>query len=558
MMNYTTINNNGIDVGYSHKAHPTMDVPEAAKIADTTTRENSALMPTPQETAATQLERITDLLRSYNMKATEENIAMLKNMVENGIPLTKENIQKMNQAMKLTQNAEKALFLMQNNMRLTQANVAQLDGLVSGQFRITNQINHLLAAIDGLADKALVAQLRQILNHVGQGQTGAQSSGVQTAGAEYSPQRGEMLTQQAQVTVPSQSQPAQATPGSSAPMPETVKQQNTVNQTTAGTAQTMQTGVPQHTSIQTTPETGIHTNTQSVLNEVSNSTPGQSTPLQQGQMNQTPTQQTSNATQPQTNQAQMHQMPNAVQTQQQPLSAEQSLLHQQQSQPTATSESSTQATPQPTPPTTSQSPTLPQNLTFNPFESTPQDIDHFINNLRTALTQIQQQLGDTPDAARVMQEVRILESHIEFTAQIRDQIFIQLPLSFDGHQTLTSLHVYKDGKKSASGGGSGETSSASIALETAGMGHFETYVQKNARSVHCQFRLENAEIVKTVRDNIHKLDALLKDSNYALDSFTFLPPDEPYTLLDDPKKFDPNNDIDLHLSDDTLHYNRLL
>ena len=125
----------------------------------------------------------------------------------------------------------------------------------------------------------------------------------------------------------------------------------------------------------------------------------------------------------------------------------------------------------------------------------------------------------------------------------------------NGQQSQTTLHIYKDGKKSAGGGGSGETSSALIALETAGMGHFETYVQKNATSVHCQFRLESAEIVKAVRDNIHRLGDLLKDHNYSLDSFTFLPPDEPYTLLDNPKKFEKDKN-ETQSVDETIHYDR--
>jgi hypothetical protein len=158
-----------------------------------------------------------------------------------------------------------------------------------------------------------------------------------------------------------------------------------------------------------------------------------------------------------------------------------------------------------------------------------------MNNLRQVLQQITATLSgnDTPDVVRVLQEVRTLESQIDFSSQIRNQIYVQLPMYHNGEQTQTTLHVYKDAKKSNST--SGETASALIALDTATMGHFETYVQKNARGINCQFRLESHEIVCAVRNNIHKLSELLKDSGYTLEAFSFLPAGEPYTLLDSPK-----------------------
>ena len=192
---------------------------------------------------------------------------------------------------------------------------------------------------------------------------------------------------------------------------------------------------------------------------------------------------------------------------------------------------------QPTAAQTPQSP-LPQGLQFHLADSTSQEVTQYLNNLREAIAQVQQALTGraSDDVSRVLQEARTLESHIDFASQIKNQTFVQLPLFHNGQETQMALHVYKDAKKS--GGSSSGSSSALIALETAGMGHFETYVQKNASSVHCQFRLESDKVVRAVRDNIHKLDALLKNHNYSLDSFSFLPPGEKYTLLDSPQIFD--------------------
>jgi hypothetical protein len=160
-------------------------------------------------------------------------------------------------------------------------------------------------------------------------------------------------------------------------------------------------------------------------------------------------------------------------------------------------------------------------LLFRLANSTPQDIDRFLNNLRNVLGEVRQALAttgqqDAPDVARVLQEARSLESHIDFTSQIRNQLFVQLPLYYEGQQSLASLFVHKDAKKSGKSS-IGGASSALIALETSSMGHFE-----------------NDEIVQTVRNNIHKLDALLRESGYSLEHFSFLPPDEPYSLINRP------------------------
>jgi chemotaxis protein histidine kinase CheA len=199
-----------------------------------------------------------------------------------------------------------------------------------------------------------------------------------------------------------------------------------------------------------------------------------------------------------------------------------------------TAQPPSQQAPQTAPPAPQQPPTLPQNLLFQPADSTPQTIDRYLNNLREILNQVQQTLSgrESPETTRVLQEVRALEAQIDFTSQIRNQLFVQLPLFHNGQQTLANIHVYKDAKKSSGGGD--DSATALIALETANMGHFETYVQKSSRAIRCQFRLETDTHVEIVRNNIHKLSDLLRESGYSLEHFSFLPPGEPYTVLDNP------------------------
>jgi len=557
------VKSDGLGAIYLSKTPSKAEHTDAVKSAESTQRDNHGgkeAVPIQSKMTETQMERIVELLKDYNMKSTQENIDMLKSMVENGIPLTKAHIQKMNQAMKLTQDQQQALFLIQNNMNLTKANVLQLKELASGQFKITDQISNLLNAIDGMADKALAAQLKQILSSINQGQSEGQATNTentQTITQGTPATQPQMMQQISQPVNQPQSLTTATLPNTPPENAQNLQQQTQQPAQTTPSPETQ----PQSNTIYTKPES-----TQTSQQQTPQGMPSTQTQTLQPQTFQQPTTQsqappaTTQSTLPpmQTTTIQPNIQPENTQQLQPPAISDENLQAAQQS-PQSTQQAASQN--RKTTQTAQQSPTLPQNLTFNPLENTPQNIDHFINNLRTALTQIQQQTQNVQDTAsadvsRVLQEAQTLESHIEFTAQIRDQIFVQLPIYIGGQQTQSSLHIYKDGKKSTHGGGSGETSSALIALETAGMGHFETYVQKKASAVHCQFRLESNRIAKLVRDNIHALNALLKNHNYTLESFTFLPPSEPYTLLDNPSKFNQDYIDEMSLDNETLHYNR--
>jgi hypothetical protein len=436
----------------------------------------------PQAPAPVPAEILAETLLGYGYKATAENKEMLRAMLKEGIPLTKENIGRMNQAVKLTGSAEKALFMLQNNMRMTQANATQLEGFVSGQTKISAQISNLLAAVSELNDPALAGELKKIL--AGKEQPQGQTEVPAETQSAAKPQVQTQTPQQAQTTMPQpqvQAQPAQppqavqAPPTQQQPVPQAQSQPVVQTQTAPPTQTTAQTQVP------------------------------------------APAPQTSTEAQPAVIREGATALPQAAAT--------------------ATAPSAPAANAQAAPVPAQQPSAIPQNLLFPLEGSTPQAVSEYLSNLRETLAQMQTALEgrNTPEAARVLQEVRTLESHMEFTPQIRNQSYVQLPLFHNGEQTQTALHVYKDGKKSGGGSGNSDSTSALIALETTALGHFETYVQKNSRGISCQFRLESDEIAAAVRDNIHKLSELLQNSGYSLEAFSFLPPGEPYTVLDTPK-----------------------
>ncbi|MCL1862679.1 MAG: hypothetical protein FWF78_03835, partial [Defluviitaleaceae bacterium] len=509
----------------------------------------SSTSPTPAPPLPPQSddEIISETLKENGFKATEKNKKMAKQMRDNGIPLTKENLQKMNQAVKLTPSADKALFMLQNNAKLTQENA----NIVENLSKISIKTEKLEAAIEELKDAELAEQCKKTiaepksptlkmnlqgfhetldkLRHLIQQPTktdleitnvlkevNALELQVKIASQiknqlEIQPEKPQQqdipdttpIKTTTQIKIQTQPQPTgkmtltDNIPTNIPTMPTAVMSETLL---TLGFKNTEE----NQTMLKLMFENGIPLIKDNILkfNQAMKLTQSSNKALFMLQNDIKLTQ--ANAQQLErliSGQAkitdQLHNLLSSVgQLDDKTLSSQLKQI--------LTGDASQQI----------QTPPLPANLQFPLANSTPRSIENYLQSLREALVQIQQHIQQastpSPSTARVLQEANTLESHIDFTSQIRNQIYVQLPIVYNGEQTLTNLHIYKDAKKSASGGKKKESSSALIALETANLGHFETYVQKTATAVTCQFRLDNDEITAAVRNNIHKLEALLR------------------------------------------------
>lgn len=520
----------------------TTELRETAVKAESSAASETGTAPAEASTQA----RLSDILQSYGFKATDKNITMLTLMLENAMPLTRENVMRMNQALKLTDSPEKALFLLLNNIRLTRGNAAQLDGLVDGSIRITGQINSLLSAIADLNDPSLRESLLRILSTVENADmsVGTLTQNKNTRTATAAPTEAPGMPSSAGASAPSAtSVPVTTTPATATPT------------TAAPAVAAPLTAMPGPTGDGTVLPSPLQTENAEPPTETANAsnTPASSdsepTATRAGNKNG----------------ALLPPLPaEAAESELATGTTEKAIIAQRSAQTAesgstdelfekgsrwqtllAHSDEEASALTQSGPGTRTHAAKPPEEaplrLSFKLAESVPADIDRFFNTLREALRETRQTLtsdgrAETPGADRVLQEIRSLTEHLDFTSQIKNQLFFQLPLYHNGQETHTALHVYKDAKSDRSRGG--QTHSALIALDTAQLGHFETYVQKQAQSVTCQFRLRDKTVEQLVRTHIHQLDALLRENKYSLDAFTFLPPGEAYTLLDTPDQLE--------------------
>ena len=496
----------------TQQASPDISLSGDASVAGAKTK------PTPmagaEPSGLTQM--LTDTLQLHGYKPTPENLQLLTQMLEAGIPVTKENIAQLHQAFKVTQNIDQALFIFQNNISATPKNASLLNALAGGQIKIAAQITSLIDAVAQLQDSSLQSNLVKILSHLSKPAAGMDGAAPPQAQAEpanasapikiyamaktFSLAEGSPVPQTPQTTLtPAASIPPMGIPrhlisnsNQLPPAPQTAPQQMIPAETSASRA---------YAAFQAVPPSG---------------------PAQAAQ-NQTRTPQSAPQAQalPQTPAAVQMPLPEAPNIQ--PL-------------PTMPAGETRDMQAVPMVSESSEISSLRNSLSVPLQNSSVPDLENFINTLREALhearAQAQLAAANNPGdqgTLRVLRDIQALTEYIDFASQIRNQIFIQVPMVINDQTLNTALYVKKETaftKKNKDGG------TALIALDTAFLGHFEAYVQKEGQAVRCQFRLESGDIENLVRANIHRLDSLLKDHRYILESFTFLIGDRAFTVLD--------------------------
>ena len=480
-----------------------------------------ALAPLPQTAL------FTETLQMYGYKPTPENMQMLTHMLDAGIPLTKENIANMYQAFKATQNMEKALFLLQNNIQANPKNAALLNILAEGQAKITNQLASLFEGINQLQDPALKEALTKLLNNLskpGSLPSGENVPKAQEAFTKINPQAMPKTTigvASANAAVTQKSSGGQPLPALNVHIPTVPKQ-------------AVPAAVPFAAQTQAAPGTEAAMRAYSTFEAL----PAQAK-APASESSQPPQ---VKATVPESlppalaKAVALELSPQAKPAVTEPAAQPPAEVLQAQVAGKAMLPAATAASPAAETPASPNlyASSLPSYWSLPLQGSTTADIENFINNLRAVLEQAQAQLAganqNNPGIARVLKDIQTLTEYIDFTSQLKNQAFVQIPLNINDQIFNTAMYVNKDGK--AGQKNKKNTGSALVALDTAFLGHFETYVQKDGAAVHCQFRLENEEIENLVRANIHLLDNQLKEHKYILESFTFLVGDRPFTLLD--------------------------
>lgn len=173
-----------------------------------------------------------------------------------------------------------------------------------------------------------------------------------------------------------------------------------------------------------------------------------------------------------------------------------------------------------------------KNSNENKLSKHLSDISEKLTQLKTALNAEENQNN--------LQSLKLIDNinnNFKFSSMLQNTVFLQFPVTINNEKTTAELYVFKD-KKNKKPKKAGQAS-ALIALDTAYLGHLEAYVQKNNQSITCQFRLQSDEIQKLVSQNISSLNAYLSNYNLSLENVSYKKINEPFTVVDN----EPNDFI---------------
>ncbi len=527
---------------------------------------------------------LTEALQGAGFKVTEENLQLVKALVENDLPVNKETITKLNQALKLLgpDEIEKAIFLLKNDLKINSGNAQILNELANGSFKLSEQLKVLTAYLesayggsnsssrDGLplsqaqslaqtqaqsgtqnpgAELLLLSsdELEAQLSTQNQALQGSQTSQLNQSNPMNQASQSTQTTQD-QSTLSTQS--AQATTSAQASTqgvlsPETQQAINSSGQTNPGTYNTTQ---AQNSQIQ------AQTQTQPTFQALDQASQTTAQGLQEGKasqampLGQSSLEQTSQTSQALAQSTQAQQITNA--TTQSPSST--------QGAQAAQGTQSTQAN-QPVPPNPigpSANPSTVSDAEKEALKATMQEskakdfsikaLTKQIKELGVDLNQknpreMERVLNEVRDSIRILKDLgdprlnpltQKIEASLNFMEQVKTAILLQMPVLMNQQPTNAELYVFRDKRNKNKGS---KTMSALVAMDTANLGRFETYIQKTENTVSLQFRLENERVVQLVRSKMEDLQKLLSESNFKLQNFSFKKLEETFTLLSSEK-----------------------
>ncbi|WP_250277354.1 flagellar hook-length control protein FliK [[Clostridium] colinum] len=169
---------------------------------------------------------------------------------------------------------------------------------------------------------------------------------------------------------------------------------------------------------------------------------------------------------------------------------------------------------------------------FNFENSSTEDLNDFFKDLDTISKNIKENMPNITENKNdnILKNLENLNKNLEFMSNIKDSIFLQIPLNINNFSTTAELYVFSD-KKHKKNKNKTDSGSALISLNLAYLGKLEVYINKHSKDINCQFRLEKEYSKNMIRDNISLLELYLKEKNLQLKEVSFHNLDESFTLI---------------------------
>lgn len=168
-----------------------------------------------------------------------------------------------------------------------------------------------------------------------------------------------------------------------------------------------------------------------------------------------------------------------------------------------------------------------------------EDLSIISKNLKDNINNFSESNSDT-----IINNLDNLNKNIDFMSNLKNNMFLQIPININNFSTTAELIIFSN-KKNKNNNSKNNSGSALISLNLLYLGKLEVFINKINNDISCQFRLEKDVTKNLVKENIDLLNDYLKDKNFNLKDVTFKDLDESFSLINITKKRNTSLDFKL-------------
>lgn len=168
-----------------------------------------------------------------------------------------------------------------------------------------------------------------------------------------------------------------------------------------------------------------------------------------------------------------------------------------------------------------------------------EDLSIISKNLKHNINNISENNSDT-----IINNLDNLNKNIDFMSNLKNNMFLQIPININNFSTTAELIIFSN-KKNKNNNSKNNSGSALISLNLLYLGKLEVFINKINNDISCQFRLEKDVTKNLVKENIDLLNDYLKDKNFNLKDVTFKDLDESFSLINITRKRNTSLDFKL-------------
>ena len=189
---------------------------------------------------------------------------------------------------------------------------------------------------------------------------------------------------------------------------------------------------------------------------------------------------------------------------------------------------------------------LNEKTSFDFKKSDSKDLTEFLANIKENVNLSKSILkqDEINKFSKLQQTLEEINKNIDFMSSLKDTTFLQIPLNINNNQTNAELYIFKD--KNSKKINNKNSGSALLSLNLANLGLVETYINKLENCISCEFRINDNNVKKLIKENIEILKFYLKEKNLILKNISFKEINESFSLISkEPNNYQDNFNINL-------------